>query len=143
MEEIAQGFTADHRRCDQAFVDLERAIAQADWNLAAPAAEHYIAAMEHHFQVEEEELFPALLRATGAQGPVQVMRMEHAQMRQLFTQLGVDLAQHNRSGCLDLADTLLMIMQQHNLKEEHILYPMADQALEGQAPDLLQLLGRG
>jgi iron-sulfur cluster repair protein YtfE (RIC family) len=34
------------------------------------------------------------------------------------------------------AETLLILMQQHNMKEENILYPMCDQALAGQAESL-------
>ncbi|HJP36976.1 MAG TPA: hypothetical protein QF901_13425 [Gammaproteobacteria bacterium] len=30
---------------------------------------------------------------------------------------------------LGFSETLLIIMQQHNVKEEQVLYPMADQAL--------------
>jgi len=32
-------------------------------------------------------------------------------------------------GVVDHGDTLLMIVQQHNVKEEGILYPMAERAL--------------
>ena len=39
-----------------------------------------------------------------------------------------------------LADTLLIMMQQHNMKEENILYPMCDQHLAGETPELLARL---
>jgi iron-sulfur cluster repair protein YtfE (RIC family) len=38
---------------------------------------------------------------------------------------------------LGLSETLLMLMRQHNMKEENILYPMADQALAGEQADLV------
>ena len=35
----------------------------------------------------------------------------------------------------DLAETLLILMQQHNIKEESILYPMCEQLI-GEDPDV-------
>ncbi|TRZ68118.1 MAG: hemerythrin domain-containing protein, partial [Rhodocyclaceae bacterium] len=35
-----------------------------------------------------------------------------------------------------VAETLLILMQQHNMKEENILYPMCDQALAAQVEQL-------
>ncbi len=40
---------------------------------------------------------------------------------------------------LGFSETLLIMMQQHNLKEESILYPMADSVL---ADDQSQILSR-
>jgi len=35
------------------------------------------------------------------------------------------------------AETLHILMQQHNMKEEQVLYPMTDRLLGGQAADLV------
>ena len=35
----------------------------------------------------------------------------------------------DRDGILYVGETMLILMQQHNMKEEGILYPMADQQL--------------
>jgi iron-sulfur cluster repair protein YtfE (RIC family) len=40
------------------------------------------------------------------------------------------------------AETLLIMMQQHNVKEENVLYPMCDQHLTAQVPTLLPALQR-
>ncbi len=39
---------------------------------------------------------------------------------------------------LDLSETLMVLIQQHNMKEEQILYPMADNAI----PDSASLVER-
>ena len=39
-----------------------------------------------------------------------------------------------------IADTLLIMMQQHNMKEENILYPMCDQHLSNELAPLLERL---
>ena len=39
------------------------------------------------------------------------------------------MEQNNRDDYLGIADTLLILMQQHNMKEEQMLYNMMDQHL--------------
>ena len=39
------------------------------------------------------------------------------------------MASGDLEGALDLGDTLLMLIQQHNVKEEGMLYPMAENML--------------
>lgn len=73
-------------------------------------------------------------------GPTQVMRMEHGQIRALLDDAVDALEQANPDDFLGLADTLLIMMQQHNMKEENILYPMCDQHLAGETPELLACL---
>ena len=43
---------------------------------------------------------------------------------------------------LDLGDTLLLLIQQHNQKEEHMLYPMSEQALAARWAALREELDR-
>jgi hemerythrin-like domain-containing protein len=71
------------------------------------------------------------------QGPTQMMRMEHIQMRELFDQLDASLKRQDSDAFLGDCETLLIIMQQHNMKEEQMLYPMADQVLAGEAEELV------
>jgi hemerythrin-like domain-containing protein len=90
--------------------------------------------MQAHFRAEEEVLFPAFEATTGMrQGPTQMMRHEHQQMRSLLSQLGEASAAHDGEGYAGAAETLLMLMQQHNMKEENILYPMCDRTLGAHA----------
>ena len=43
---------------------------------------------------------------------------------------------------LGLSGTLLILLQQHNMKEEHILYQLADATLGEQGARLLERLAR-
>ncbi|MEW8691383.1 MAG: hemerythrin domain-containing protein [Candidatus Thiodiazotropha endolucinida] len=127
MKTINDSMTQDHRRCDEIFVEMEQAIMQHKWPEADRLCQAFINSMEHHFKIEEELLFPALLKATTqANGPVNVMMMEHEQMRHLMSQLVSSLDNMTRSLSAGYVETLLVTMQQHNMKEESILYPMAD-----------------
>ncbi len=129
MNTIAEFMSVDHKACDEAFALAEEAALAQDWNRAETAFKTFQHDMESHFRMEEEVLFLALLDAGGPAGPVQVMRMEHAQMNELIEQMATSVASRNTRGYGGLSETLLIVMQQHNLKEEQILYPIADRVL--------------
>jgi len=65
--------------------------------------------------------------------------MEHVQIRDLIGQMAAAMAQKDPQEYSGLSETLLMVMQQHNHKEENILYPIMDQIL---AREREALLGR-
>lgn len=126
-----------HRHCDDLFVAAEEAAQRADWAAAGPAFERFHGQMKAHFEAEEKLLFPAFEAATGmSAGPTQMMRHEHEQMRGLLAQLAAACEARDGEAYAGAAETLLMLMQQHNMKEENILYPMCDQALGAEAERL-------
>jgi len=135
-------FTADHHECDELWAAVEAAAEEGDAPATVSAFEAFDAAMRRHFRMEEEVLFPALEAATGmTMGPTRVMRMEHDQMRGLLSQMAA-AARGELDALVEQGDTLLMVTQQHNVKEEGILYPMAGGQLRSQWPDLATALGR-
>jgi hemerythrin-like domain-containing protein len=138
---ISEFLSQDHRHCDARFAELEGLLLRADWNGAGAALEAFAEATLHHFAMEEAVLFPALEQATGQpQGPTRVMRMEHADMRQLLDELREAMATRDREACAGVTDTLLIMLQQHNTKEEQVLYPLADRLFGDSADDLLERL---
>lgn len=119
---LTEFFTDDHRACDDLWADVE----SADADGMAEAFARFDHAMRRHLGWEEESLFPAFETATGMRGgPTFVMRSEHAQMRALLDQM----ANARADQLLRLGDTLMMLIAQHNAKEEGMLYPMASQVL--------------
>lgn len=139
MKTIAEFMTAGHKACDDKFALAEKSALANNWSEADNAFKAFHNATAQHFRIEEEVLFPALLSAGGPAGPVQVMRMEHAQMNGLFEQMAATLVRKDAQKYGGLSETLLVVMQQHNLKEEQILYAIADHVL---ASELESLLGR-
>jgi hemerythrin-like domain-containing protein len=134
MNNIADFLTPDHHRCDSIFADAESAAANGEWDKATSIFNQFVDALRHHFAMEEEALFPAFDQRTGmAMGPTETMRMEHRQMTDLVSQMTDAVQQRDKNGFLGLSETLLMIMQQHNMKEEQMLYRMADQVLGGES----------
>lgn len=130
MSMIVDFMGSDHRACDDLFASAEAAVARKNWDSARSLFERFQTAMAHHFSMEEDVLFPAFESRTGMNmGPTEVMRTEHAQMRDLLQDMARAVADTHHSRYLGLSETLNMLMQQHNLKEENMLYPMADRAL--------------
>lgn len=138
MAKITETMAGDHRRCDHIFAEAEASVADADWEEGNARFQKFRQAMEHHFSMEEDVLFPSFEAATGmTAGPTQVMRMEHRQMRQLFTDMEQAVESRDRDLFLGVAETLMIIMQQHNMKEEQMLYPMTDDSLGGDADRII------
>ena len=121
-----------HKHCDQLFADAEAAGVKGDWPAAVADFTRFRDELLAHFSTEEQVLFPAFEAATGmVGGPTQMMRFEHAQMRELLEQMQAAVDQRARDPFAGAAETLLVLMQQHNMKEENILYPMCDRTLGG------------
>lgn len=141
MSSIRSFMTDDHRHCDDLFADAEQAIAKKNLEAAKAAFEQFSVAVLAHFAGEEKTLFPTFEAKTGMRmGPTQVMRMEHEQMRQLIATASEALHGGRMDDYLGQAETLLIMMQQHNMKEENVLYPMCDQHLAAETPQVLERL---
>jgi hemerythrin-like domain-containing protein len=141
MNEIQTLMIGDHRRCDALFTAAERAVAVPAWDRAKDAFISFRYSMQQHFAAEEEVLFPAFERKTGmTMGPTQVMRNEHTQMNDLMTAAYDSLLAKDADDYSGNSETLLIMMQQHNMKEEHVLYPMCDDHLVDQTDTLLPQL---
>lgn len=140
---LTQPLHHHHKHCDDLFAAAEALAHAGDWDGAERLGEKFCAEIEAHFTTEEQVLFPAFATATGMSGgPVAVMRMEHAQMRDLMAQLAAATKAQDRGTYAGIADTLLIMMQQHNMKEENILYPMCDDSLASSGLDIDHALGK-
>jgi len=136
-DEISRYLTDDHHRCDRLLADCERVVAQKAWQRAEEATAAMQDALLYHFMLEEEVLFLELEQQNpAAGGPAGVMRMEHRQMRQLLDELAKAVGSRDRGTSLGDLETLHMLSQQHNAKEEGILYPLADNTF-GERAELL------
>jgi hemerythrin-like domain-containing protein len=121
---------AHHTQCDDVFARAEAAAERGDWAACAQSATAFRDDVLAHFAVEEDTIFPAFEAATGmTEGPTRVMRGEHVQMRDLMAALVAAADASDAEAFSDAAETLLILMQQHNMKEENILYPMCDQTV--------------
>ncbi|WP_018604384.1 hemerythrin domain-containing protein [Uliginosibacterium gangwonense] len=132
-----QYLMADHRACDEHLGALRRHANAGDWG----AAQQAFATLQHdllaHFAAEEEILFPAFETRTGMRnGPTRVMRMEHEEVRFLLEDLTEALSTQDAEAIRGHGEALLILLQQHNMKEENILYPASRDAVGGDLASL-------
>ena len=130
MASILNFMTQDHRHCDDSYAAAEEKVAAGQWDEAGQSWTIFRSALETHLNREESFLFPAFETQTGnTQGPTAMMRMEHEQMRSLVAEMDEAIVARDADSFLGLAETLMILTQQHNMKEEQILYPMIDQVV--------------
>lgn len=138
MTQISEFMIDDHRSCDDLFAKAEEAAAKSLWEEARLETEKFANAFRRHLDREEEVLFPALEeRMGGPVGPTMVMRSEHQQMRALVEEMTLAIQDQDQNAFLSAAETLMIMIQQHNMKEEQVLYPLCDEALGEEGSELL------
>jgi len=139
---LAGFFAQDHSDCDARWADVEELLDTGDIDSARPAWHKFDTSMRQHLAMEEDILFPAFdsRSGMGGGGPTAMMRMEHQQMRGLLDQIGAAMESGDAGDAMDIGDTLLMLIQQHNVKEEGMLYPMAENMLAGEWAALAEQL---
>lgn len=141
MSSVSRYMRADHRYCDGLFDLIEPLGRKGKWEEARQAFVAFRCALEQHLEREERVLFPAIEEAHGGPlGPTRMMRIEHDGMRALLAAADGAAACRDAEELSAVMETLRIMMQQHNLKEESVLYPLADALSAGQAGDLLQAL---
>ncbi len=130
MVGVFQIMESHHKHCDTMYVKAENALSGGNEDEGKELMQSFLWNMEMHFFREENILFPAFENRTGmVGGPTQVMRAEHEQIRAVLKQMGQSLEAGDFQDIFDQGETMLILIQQHNSKEESILYPMIDQHL--------------
>ena len=130
---INQFMTTDHRECDEQFAQLENIVDQGNFDGAKAMFDEFQAHMLKHFDMEEQVMFPQYQNCEGGHcDPTPVMLMEHNQMRAIFIQMANAINENDKEKFLGQSEALLFTMQQHNMKEEQMMYNFADQALNSE-----------
>lgn len=131
----------DHRACDHLYTDAENALAAKNSDDAKRLFGEFSRATHHHFEMEERKLFVTFEKRTGmVNGPTQMMRFEHQQLRAQLEAMQKALDENRADDFFGIGESMMIMLQQHNMKEEQMLYPMIDRALGGDAPLMIQTL---
>jgi iron-sulfur cluster repair protein YtfE (RIC family) len=124
---VGETFEHDHHVIDEQFAQFKRGLVEGEW-LEEPfngASE----GLRHHIYVEEESLFP-FLRVGGLVAPAMVMLREHGEIWQALDSVDSEIrGGRDASRALAGIATLESALEQHNMKEERILYPASGQVL--------------
>ncbi len=140
MSTIKEYLSNDHVKCDQLFAAMEDAASNSLAD-AQELAQEFVKETEHHFQMEERVMFAEFEQKTGmTQGPTAVMRQEHTQMRALMQQILEVIDADDKNKFFGLTETLMILLQQHNMKEEQMLYPMAQQHLMAESDRIVEMM---
>lgn len=140
MSTIKEYLTTDHRRCDELLASMEES-ATSSFEASKEACQAFVNETERHFQMEERVMFLEFEAKTGmTQGPTAMMRHEHSQMRSLMQQMLDAIDAGNKDKFFGLSETLMILMQQHNMKEEQMLYPMAQQHLSAELQRVVSMM---
>jgi len=140
MSTIKEYLTAHHGTCDELFANMEDAVSKSIEN-AKEAYEAFAKETERHFQMEERVMFFEFEQKTGmTQGPTAVMRHEHVQMRNLIEEMGKAIDAKDKDKFFGNSETLMILMQQHNMKEEQMLYTMAQQHLSADSDRIVDMM---
>jgi hemerythrin-like domain-containing protein len=70
------------------------------------------------------------------------MRLEHEEIRELLAELSEALESRDRDAFLRRSETLRVLVQRHSLKEERVLYPLAEEVLGDSAAEVLKAMQR-
>ncbi len=125
---ITDFFQTDHRRLDAIVERFRDAVDAARWEQASRDFREFSLGLRRHIQAEEEILFPLFEQKTGMTdaGPTFVMKMEHKEIKEFLDKILAAADGKDASRALETLNALINILTDHNMKEEHILYPESD-----------------
>ena len=120
----------EHRTCDDLFATAEKSVIDGDFEKAEEQFLLFANETLRHFKKEEESLFPTFEELTGStEGPTRIMKFEHEQVRGLLGKMADAIENKDNDAYLSLAESMMILLQQHNMKEEQMLYAMCDRTI--------------
>ena len=139
---IALALEREHHEIDACIDEFATHLERGDMHPAALLSG--LTALERHIYIEEQFLFPPV-RDAGLIMPIIVMLDEHGRIWRAMQRLrsGLD-GEIDLDGIRSALDELRDLLEQHNRKEEPIVYPQARTALTAdQAIELAEVIATG
>ena len=127
---ISSYMRSEHRECDEIFAAAEKSVIDGNFEEAEKQFLLFADDTLRHFKKEEETLFPTFEEISGStEGPTRIMRFEHEQVRGLIGKMAEAVEDKDSDAYLSLAESMMILLQQHNMKEEQMLYAMCDRII--------------
>lgn len=123
---IEEFYSHDHDDLDGYLKEFQR-LKRVDFMKAKPFFRSFKFGLQRHILWEEEILFPFFEQKTGMKdgGPTAVMRHEHVLIKQALESLHAKVRNADPDSEAEEKE-LIGLLSEHNMKEEHILYPAID-----------------
>ncbi|MBX7186248.1 MAG: hemerythrin domain-containing protein [Vicinamibacteria bacterium] len=128
---VNEALSWDHDRLDDLEARAFEARERGDFEEAKALYAVFAFGLRRHIRFEEELLFPEFEAKAGFpadMGPTAVMRDEHREILESLDRIERGIGEAD-TPLESLRHALHLVLGNHNLKEEHIVYPMTDQAL--------------
>jgi len=132
---IADFLGSDHQRLRETWAAGRQGVAECNLNRLREAFSEFSLGLSSHIRMEEEILFPAIEARTGMRdaGPTAVMRAEHARFREILARLAKALEAESCDVIIGMLEAEPAkpeeLFDSHDLREERVLYPMADRLI--------------
>lgn len=129
---ISTMFDEDHERLDALFKSFQT-LKRTDFSKAKSAFLEFKAGLQRHVVWEEDVLFPLWERKSGMTGggPTIVMRSEHREIGEWLEAIHRKLLAQNPETERE-EETLLDLLDRHNMSEEEVLYPEMDRMISAE-----------
>lgn len=127
---VTEYLEGDHQRLDALLDRVQQSSEAGAFAEASESFSEFACGLDWHIGAEEHVLFPAFEKASHMiGGPTMVMRGEHIEIRRRMEGISRALAEGRADEIGPAIDELREVLAAHNMKEEHMLYPMADEAM--------------
>jgi uncharacterized protein (DUF2249 family)/hemerythrin superfamily protein len=139
VRKVLEALSWDHDRLDALEEAAFRARDSGELSAAVDLFQEFALGLRRHIGFEEALLFPAFESASGApptSGPTAVMRAEHREIEDLLDRIAASMSDSTAS-LEALRAAFHSVLGDHNLKEEHVLYPATDDLLGSAQADRL------
>jgi iron-sulfur cluster repair protein YtfE (RIC family) len=140
QQRVSRYLGDDHVAIDRLLADARRMIDDGEGERAEDAFREAGQRLRLHIRIEEEILFPLFEERTHMQGPTMVMRAEHRAIERTLAQIAEALGLGQLRVAARAYDDLFDMLGAHNRKEEGVLYPRTDAALN--AAERAHVIGR-
>lgn len=119
-------FDEDHDRLDALFASFQK-LKRTDFAKARNAFIEFKAGLQRHVAWEEDVMFPLWEKKSGMTGggPTIVMRLEHKEIGDCLESIHRKVQAQNPESDRE-EQTLLELLDRHNMSEEEVLYPEMD-----------------
>ncbi|WP_168798582.1 hemerythrin domain-containing protein [Herbaspirillum sp. ST 5-3] len=141
MDTICGQLGLDHKHCDLLFAQIGTCLRERNWEDAHTRFLRFSDAIKQHIRMEEKVLFPVFEQTIrhGA-GPIEMLRQEHQQLRCIVDRMFDALINFHPADFLLHAESYTLLMQQHCVKEEMLVYPLLDKVAAEQRAQIVHAM---
>jgi hemerythrin superfamily protein len=134
MQTITECLKADHQRLDRLLDETFETVARGDLHGARLRFPEFARHLRDHMRFEEDFMFPIVERTIcAADGPICVMRRDHREIEDRLAGMQAALYLGDVDALRAEHEALVLTLENHNGREERVLYPAIDRVLDDAA----------